>query len=252
MTVFAPPVAGAAPSDVAAAIVAGAEGGAKPVLAAYLGESGLLHGAVPSYPAPEDAVRALAYATRYAGWRRRPHGRVPDLGGVDAARARALAEELVGRGEPGPDRTAELLACYGIHVAAEGEEGTAVRIGTAEDPSFGAIVSFGLAGVTAELLDDRAYRLAPLTDVAAAELVRAVRAAPLLLGHRGAEPVDLGALEDLLLRVSRLADDLPEVAGLDLDPVLAGPGGATVRGARLRLARPPGRRAEEARRLRPS
>ena len=110
-------------------------------------------------------------------------------------------------------------------------------------------MSFGLADVAAELLDDRAYRLAPLTDVEAAEMVRAIRTAPLLFGHRGTQPVDTGALEDLLLRVSRLADDLPEVARLDLDPVLAGPAGAVVRGARLHLAGP-GRPAEDARRLR--
>ncbi|MCW2946632.1 MAG: CoA-binding domain protein [Actinoallomurus sp.] len=251
VTVFAPPVRGGMDPGVAAAIVRRAEDGAKPVVATYLGERGLLHGIVPSYPVPEDAVRALAYAVRYAGWRRRPHGRVPELPGVDRVKARILVEELLDEGEPAPGRIAELLACYGIGLAAEGQ-GIATKITTAEDPSFGAIVSFGLAGVAAELLEDRAYRLAPLTDVEAAELVRAVRTAPLLLGHQGAEPVDTAALEDLLLRASRLADDLPEVAGLDLEPVLAGPSGAVVRGARLRLARPPGRRAEHARRLRPS
>ncbi len=254
VTVYAPAVRGdmaAMSAEVAAAIVRTAEGGGKPVVAAYLGEHGLLHGAVPSYPAPEDAVRALAYAARYAGWRRRPRGRVPGLGGIDRARARSLVEEQAGGGDPEPTKIAELLGCYGIEIGTGGD-GVATRITTAEDPSFGAIVSFGLAGVTAELLDDRAYRLAPLTDVEAAELVRAVRTAPLLLGHRGAEPVDTGALEDLLLRVSLLADDLPEVARLDLDPVIAGPAGVITRSARLSLSRPPGRRTEHARRLRSS
>jgi acyl-CoA synthetase (NDP forming)/GNAT superfamily N-acetyltransferase len=251
VTVFAPAVSGSTSADVAAAIAWTAEGAAKPVVATYLGERGLLHGTVPSYPAPEDAVRALAYAVRYAGWRRRPRGRVPELAGVDRGRARDLVDELLGRGEPTPDQTAALLVCYGIAISSDGN-GVATKITTAEDPSFGAIVSFGLADVAAELLDDRAYRLAPLTDVEAAEIVRAVRTAPLLLGHQGAEPVDTGALEDLVLRASRLADDLPEVARLDLEPVLAGPAGAVVRGARLRLAAPPGRHAEDARRLRSS
>jgi acyl-CoA synthetase (NDP forming)/GNAT superfamily N-acetyltransferase len=251
IAVFAPALTGSMSSDVAAAIAGKAEGASKPVVAAYLGERGLLHGTVPSYPAPEDAVRALAYAVRYAGWRRRPRGRVPDLPGIDRPRARALVEEMLGQGEPTAERTAALLACYGIALTDQGH-GIATKITTSEDPSFGAIVSFGLDDVTAELLDDRAYRLAPLTDVEAAEIVRAVRTAPLLLGHHGAEPVDTGALEDLVLRASRLADDLPEVARLDLEPVLAGPAGAVVRGARLRLAGPPGRHAEEARRLRPS
>jgi acyl-CoA synthetase (NDP forming)/RimJ/RimL family protein N-acetyltransferase len=253
VTVFAPAVRGSTGSDVAAAIVAAAEGASTPVVATYLGERGLLHGSVPSYPAPEDAVRALAYAVRYAGWRRRPRGRVPDLPGIDRARARALVEELVGRPEPTPEQTAALLACYGIALGADaGEDAVPTEITTSEDPSFGAIVSFGLADVAAELLDDRGYRLAPLTDVEAAELVRAVRTAPLLLGHQGARPVDTGALEDLLLRASRLADDLPEVARLDLNPVLAGPDGAVVHGARLRVGRPPGRAPEDARRLRSS
>ena len=65
-----------------------------------------------------------------------------------------------------------------------------------------------------DLLGDRAYRTLPLTDLDAAELVRAPRAWPLLDGYRGSEPVDVAALEDLLLRVARLADDLPEVLGL--------------------------------------
>jgi acyl-CoA synthetase (NDP forming)/RimJ/RimL family protein N-acetyltransferase len=253
VTVFAPAVRGSTGSDVAAAIVAAAEGASTPVVATYLGERGLLHGSVPSYPAPEDAVRALAYAVRYAGWRRRPRGRVPELPGIDRARARTLVEELAGRPEPAPEQTAALLACYGIALGADaGEDAVPTMITTSEDPSFGAIVSFGLADVAAELLDDRGYRLAPLTDVEAAELVRAVRTAPLLLGHQGARPVDTGALEDLLLRASRLADDLPEVTRLDLSPVLAGPDGAVVRAARLRVGRPPGRAPEDARRLRSS
>jgi acyl-CoA synthetase (NDP forming)/GNAT superfamily N-acetyltransferase len=276
VTVFAPPVRGGLDPEVAAAIVRQAEGAAKPVIATYLGKRGLLHGSVPSYHAPEEAVRALVYAVRYAERRRRPSGRVPELPGIDRARARTLVEELltkdaipeptprpgratdpepVDRREPDPERTAALLACYGIeltHDAGQSDDGGVVtRISTAEDPSFGAIVSFGLADLTAELLDDRAYRLAPLTDVEAAGLVRAIRTAPLLLGHQGSEPVDVGALERLLLRVSRLSDDLPEVARLDLQ-VVARTSGAFVRGARLWLARPPGPRIDHVRRLRPS
>jgi acyl-CoA synthetase (NDP forming) len=92
-----------------------------------------------------------------------------------------------------------------------------------DDPSFGALVSFGVGGLATDLLGDRAYRTLPLTDLDAAELVRAPRAWPLLNGYRGAEPVDVAALENLLLRVARLADDLPEVLRLTLDPVIVGP-----------------------------
>lgn len=101
--------------------------------------------------------------------------------------------------------------------------GVATVVEIVDDPSFGALVSFGLGGVATDLLGDRAYRTLPLTDLDAAELVRAPRAFPLLNGYRGSEPVDLAALEDLLLRVARLADDLPEVLQLTLEPVIVGP-----------------------------
>jgi acyl-CoA synthetase (NDP forming) len=101
--------------------------------------------------------------------------------------------------------------------------GVATVVEIVDDPSFGALVSFGVGGVATELLGDRAFRTLPLTDLDAAELVRGPRAWPLLNGWRGSEPVDTAALEDLLLRVARLADDLPEVLRLTLEPVIVGP-----------------------------
>jgi acyl-CoA synthetase (NDP forming) len=101
--------------------------------------------------------------------------------------------------------------------------GVATVVEVVDDPSFGALVSFGLGGVATDLLGDRAFRALPLTDLDAAELVRAPRAWPLLNGYRGSEPVDVAALEELLLRVARLADDLPEVLHLALYPVIVGP-----------------------------
>jgi acyl-CoA synthetase (NDP forming)/RimJ/RimL family protein N-acetyltransferase len=101
--------------------------------------------------------------------------------------------------------------------------GVATVVEIVDDPSFGALVSFGVGGVATELLGDRAFRTLPLTDLDAAELVRGPRAWPLLDGWRGSEPVDTAALEDLMLRVARLADDLPEVLRLTLDPVIVGP-----------------------------
>jgi ATP-grasp domain len=96
------------------------------------------------------------------------------------------------------------------------------------DPSFGALISFGIGGVATELLDDRAYRAVPLTDADAADLIGAPRAAPLLDGYRGARIVAREPLIELALRLSLLADDLPEVSQLLLLPVLAGPGGIAV------------------------
>ncbi len=111
--------------------------------------------------------------------------------------------------------------------------GTEVIIGVTQDPMFGPLVVFGLGGVATEVLDDRAARLAPLTDTDADELIRSGPSAPLLLGHRGQPAADLPALQDLLLRVSKLTDDLPEVAELDLSPVIACPGGVSVVDARI-------------------
>src|SRR5262249_1142398 len=93
------------------------------------------------------------------------------------------------------------------------------------DPSFGPLVLFGMGGVTAELLADHALRIVPLTDEDAHEQVRSLRGSPLLFGYRGAPAVDVGAIEDVLLRVGQLADGLPEVAEMDLDPVVAGEDG---------------------------
>ncbi|HEY5185830.1 MAG TPA: acetate--CoA ligase family protein, partial [Actinomycetes bacterium] len=96
---------------------------------------------------------------------------------------------------------------------------------------------------------DRGYRIPPLSDLDAAALVRSPKAAPLLFGYRGAETMDVAALEDLLLRVSRLADDLPELARLELNPVLATPSGVAVLSGSARLAPPVARRDSGARRL---
>jgi acyl-CoA synthetase (NDP forming)/GNAT superfamily N-acetyltransferase len=113
--------------------------------------------------------------------------------------------------------------------------GTEVIIGVVQEPVFGPLVVFGLGGVATDVLADRSARLTPLTDTDAAALVRSIRAAPLLLGHRGTPPADLAALQDILLRISRLADDLPQVAELDLNPVIARPDGAHVVDTRVRI-----------------
>ncbi|MER6088742.1 bifunctional acetate--CoA ligase family protein/GNAT family N-acetyltransferase [Streptomyces bluensis] len=109
------------------------------------------------------------------------------------------------------------------------------------DPAAGAVVSFGLAGAASQLLGDTAHRLIPVTDRDAASLVRSIRTAPLLFGWRGSAPVDVAALEELLLRVSRLVDDHPEVVAVSLEPVVVAPYGLSVLGATVRLARPPAR-----------
>jgi acyl-CoA synthetase (NDP forming) len=108
--------------------------------------------------------------------------------------------------------------------------------GIVHDPLFGSLVMTGLGGVHTDLFGDRTFRLVPMTDLDAGRMWRSLRAAPLLSGYRNTPPADTGAVEDLLLRLGRLAEELPEVAELDLNPVLAGPDGAVAVDAKLRLA----------------
>lgn len=113
--------------------------------------------------------------------------------------------------------------------------GTELLAGVVQDEVFGPLVLFGLGGTATEVLADHAARLAPLTDRDVHELITAPRCAPLLLGANGSAPVDLAALEELLLRLSRMAADLPQLAEADFNPVLATQGGVTVLDARVRL-----------------
>ncbi|MEU9123267.1 GNAT family N-acetyltransferase [Streptomyces sp. NPDC048506] len=134
------------------------------------------------------------------------------------------------------DLTARLgTAMTGALVQPMVERGTELLAGVVQDEVFGALVVFGLGGTTSELLADQAARLAPLTDTDVHELITAPRCAPLLFGYRGAEPVDLASLEALLARLSRMADDLPELAEAECNPVIARPDGSTVVDARVRL-----------------
>jgi len=262
----------------------------KPVLSTFLGFDGVpgalaapgpvtpAQGSIPSYPTPERAVRALAKTVRYAQWRIRPPGELPDLGGVNVTDARDLVAAVLAGTPAGRDldrdEVANLLGCYGIDVVAElpviglaeaqqaaealaapvavkvpgavrlhlpdaaaiaeawasldldddspaaiqvmAPRGIDVVVDVRADSSFGAIVSFGVGGVATDLLGDRAYAAVPLTVSDAEQLIAAPKAAPLLSGYAGAEPSDLPALADLALRLSTLADDLPEVVELVL------------------------------------
>jgi len=108
--------------------------------------------------------------------------------------------------------------------------------GFVRDPAFGAQVLFGLGGTAAELLGDHVVRLVPLTDRDAEEMVLGLRAAALLTGYRGSESTDIGGLIELVLRLGRLAEDLPELAEVDCNPVIATPKGPLVVDARIRVA----------------
>ncbi|HZZ54426.1 MAG TPA: acetate--CoA ligase family protein, partial [Trebonia sp.] len=204
------------------------------------------NGKVPAYGYPEAAAGALARAARYGEWRSAPHTLVPGFGDVDAAGARAVIRGFLAHAPDGgwlpPADVTALLRLYGIPLvpetrarAEDGAGGTEVIVGVVDDHMFGPLVVFGLGGVATEVLADHAARLAPLTETDADTLISSVRSAPLLHGHRGSAAADIPALRDVLMRVSRLADDLPEVTELDLNPVIARPLGAVAVDARIRV-----------------
>ena len=116
--------------------------------------------------------------------------------------------------------------------------GTELLAGLVQDPVFGPLVAFGPGGVLAELIGQASFRIAPLTDVDAEELVLDGKAGRLVRGFRGAAPSDIAALADLVHRLSRLGLEVPAVAELDLNPVLGLPDGCVAVDARVRVARP--------------
>lgn len=274
---------------------------------------------VPAFPFPERAAGALGRATRYAEWRRRPVGTLPQFDDFDVPAMRALIDGALGRGGGWLTavETNDLLHAAHVPVAAVAHAGSVyeavqaamkmgfpvvlkaqgaallhkteadavklnlqderevreaylelqsrfgeamsgavvqqmirggveVMIGTTEDPTFGQIVAFGAGGTLVELLNDVVFRMHPLTDVDADDMIDGVRFSKLLRGFRGAKPSDLAAVKDVLLRVSALLALCPEIAELDINPLKALERGASVVDARVRIEkstpRPPSRR----------
>ncbi|WP_336215245.1 bifunctional acetate--CoA ligase family protein/GNAT family N-acetyltransferase [Nonomuraea sp. LPB2021202275-12-8] len=117
--------------------------------------------------------------------------------------------------------------------------GVEIIIGGVNYPTFGPLVMIGMGGVTADLLADRAFRVTPLTTTSATRMIAELRCAPLLYGYRGSLPVDTAALTEQLIGVGQLLEDLPEVAELDLNPVIVTRHGATTVDVRIRLSPAP-------------
>jgi acetyl coenzyme A synthetase (ADP forming)-like protein len=189
---------------------------------------------------------------------------VPERTAADADKAVAAAEEIgypvvVKTAAPGAHKTEtggvaldlgeeELVRAAVERIGAPVivqrylQGGTELLAGVVQDPVFGPLVAFGPGGVFAELIGDAAFRLAPLTDVDAEELVTGGKAGRLVAGFRGAAAADSAALQDLVHRLGRLAEDVPEVSELDLNPVIAGPNGCVAVDARVRLRNRPSER----------
>ena len=135
------------------------------------------------------------------------------------------------------EKTNQLPSMEGVLVQPMVSGGVEVMVGMTQDPLFGPVIAFGLGGIHVEILADVCFRVTPLTDRDAAEMVRSIKGYRLLQGYRGHPPADIEAIEEVLLRVSRLVEELPEINELDLNPVFALPPGQGCRiaDARIRL-----------------
>jgi acyl-CoA synthetase (NDP forming)/GNAT superfamily N-acetyltransferase len=333
MVVYVPPV-NTSGVDVAGVLAAVGEQSDKPIVSTFLGSEGVPEllrvtdlqggaagrGSVPSFAAPESAVRALARVIKYAEWAARDHGSFPADLDHRTGDARALVRGVLETAPRGAilstQQVHDLLACYGVDLwqwinvhtreeaIAAGDElgwdvvlkagsehlrarpdlihiwrdvrnaeqmgeawdnltgwtgmradtrffvqksapdGIPVSFSVTEDPLFGPLVSFGLSGAPSELLGDRSYGIPPLTDTDAGEMISDLRSAPLLFGYRGSDPVDVDAIQDVVLRLAAMKDDLPEIAELDLEPVLVGSEGLTVLSARAKVVPSADRRGD--------
>ena len=267
--------------------------------------------AIPHYPFPEDAARALGMAARYGAWRAIPEESPPVFEGLDRDRAAAVIATAL-EGGPGwmaPQAVQELLSCYGIplvegaivetpeaaahaahhmkgpfalkgiaagllhksdagavklglkdshavELAADrmrsdlevagfkvggfqlqrmAEPGVEMIVGVVQDEHFGPVLACGAGGTATELVKDVAVRITPITAGDAERMVRSLKTFPLLEGYRGAPRADVGALTDVLLRVSALVEAHAEIAEMDLNPLVVSPRGAVAVDARIRL-----------------
>ena len=128
-------------------------------------------------------------------------------------------------------------AMEGVLVQPMLTSGVEVMIGVTHDPLFGPLIAFGLGGIHVEILGDVRFRITPLTDRDAAQMVREIKGYRLLQGYRGHPAADVDAIEEVLLRLSRLVEDIPEISELDLNPIFALPPGQGCRivDARIRV-----------------
>jgi acetyl coenzyme A synthetase (ADP forming)-like protein len=220
----------------AEAVLAGARGGGRPRLLEHEALALLAAYGIPVAPHRfADSERAAVRAAAELGYPvvlKAVATEVihkTDVGGVllgieDEAELRAAWRTLLDR-----------MAAHGLRPGA-GLEGALVQrmlpggretiVGMTTDPNFGPLVMFGLGGIYVEAIRDVAFRIHPVTDRDAAEMVRQIRGFPLLAGIRGQRAVDLGLLEEVVQRVSQLVADHPDVLELEINPFLAfEPGG---------------------------
>lgn len=171
------------------------------------------------------ASRTIVHKTEFGG----VHLNLQDTDSVQAA-FDAIAERLA--------REKRRDDMDGVLVQPMLSGGVELMVGVTQDPSFGPLIAFGLGGIHVEILKDLCFRVTPITDLDAKEMIRTIHGFPLLQGYRGHPPADIPAIEDLLLRVARLVEEVPEITELDLNPVIALPPGqgCWIVDARIRVA----------------
>jgi len=160
-----------------------------------------------------------------------------DAGGVkvninDKAEVEKAFDDIMTSCKAGyPDANIE-----GIAVQPMAKAGTEIIMGMIQDNQFGPVLMFGLGGVLVEILKDVAFRVVPLQERDAKEMIEEIKGYKLLEGYRGSEPVDISFLEQTIMKLSEFVDSTPEIAELDMNPVFAYSNGAMVVDARIVLA----------------
>ncbi len=157
-----------------------------------------------------------------------------EAGGVllnlnDGAAVRAAYDQITERA-----RQAK-AAVRGVLISRMAPPGTEVIVGLVQDAQFGPVVMFGLGGIFVEVYEDATFRLVPLAQRDAAAMIREVKAFPILQGVRGKRPADLGALADVLMKVSKIAEENLEIVEMDLNPIIVYEKGLSVVDVRVLL-----------------
>ena len=110
---------------------------------------------------------------------------------------------------------------HGVSVQKMALPGTEVIVGTSKDPQFGPVIMFGLGGIFVELLKDVSFRVIPVEQRDAQEMIKEIKGYPLLQGYRGKEPANISALVEIILKISKLIEENPQIKELELNPILA-------------------------------
>lgn len=157
-----------------------------------------------------------------------------DIGGVktglnDEEEVKRAYDEIIGNAKKETDKI------EGVGVQRMADPGTEIIVGMTKDPQFGPALMFGLGGVFVEVLKDVSFRIVPIEEKDAYEMIKEIKGYPLLEGYRGAPPANIDKVKDLLLKTSSFVSDHPEIGEIDMNPIFAYSDGVIVADARIIL-----------------